>query len=80
MPDPYAIIDSNHISFQLFAKFSKPDFLARRLHDSSSFFCTTWYAFLSACSSLSASGLNKGDYSQRYKRSLTKVQYSSIHS
>lgn len=80
MSDPYVIIDSNHISFQLFAKFSKPDFLARCLHDSSAFFCTTWYAFLSACSSLSASVLNKGDYSQRYKRSLTEVQYSSIHS
>jgi len=33
MSAPYVTADSNHISFQLFARFSEPDFLALHLCD-----------------------------------------------
>lgn len=53
MPAPYVMADSNHISFQLFAKFSEPDMLALHcviVHHSSEHLILS--VFLSACSSL----------------------------
>lgn len=58
MPSPYIMADSNHISLQLLAKFSEPDFLALCLCDSSRFSWTPSSAFFSACSSLSVSPFN----------------------
>lgn len=71
MPSPYIVVDSNHISLQLLAKCSEPDFLAHCLCDSSCFSWTPSSAFFSACSSLSASSLNKKQQCTITKRSLS---------